>query len=523
MVERTDFVMSEAIKEAYRRGEDEETMLPLVRVGPDGKAMGRMDTEDGVIFYNIRGEREVEITRALVEKDFHEFPVRRDLNLAFATMVEYDQRLEVPCGFPPEGEIRETLGEVISRAGLRQVKITEAEKAIHVTYFFNGKRAEPFPGEERIIVPTRKDVTLFDEAPRMSVDGIAQAAVEAIKKGEYHFVVVNFPNVDVVGHIENERAIMEAVSAVDEATGKVLAAAREAGVTAVVTADHGTVEKWFYPDGKIDTGHTVSPVPFFVVHPAEKLELADEGALTDVAPTILSLLGLDIPSLMTGKPLIKGKMPGPSKHLVLIILDGWGEAPPGPGNLISRAQTPVMDSMRLEYPFALLEAAGEAVGLPEDTVGNSEAGHLHLGAGRVIPADRVRIDRSIRDGSFFANPVFRDVMQKSLKREKALHLMGIVSFFSSHGSLQHLYALLEMAKREGLKEVYIHAMLGRRGEKPESGARYVREIEEKCHALGLGQVVSVIGRYWSLDREENWDRIEKTYRLLVFGEGRPVR
>lgn len=522
MKDRPDFTMSSAVKEAYGRGEDEETMLPLVRVTEDGKPVGRIEAGDGVIFYNIRGEREVELTRSLVEPGFHEFPVREDLNLTFATMVEYDPRLRVPSAFPPEEEIHDTLCEVISRAGLEQVKITEAEKAIHVGYFLNGKRTAPFPGEERVIVPTRKDVTLFDEAPRMSIDGIVEAAIEAIEKARHDFLVVNFPNVDVVGHIENEKAVLEAVSAVDEAVGKVLEAARKRGVTAVVTADHGTVEKWLYPDGKVDTGHTISPVPFSVICPEGPIRLKKAGSLIDVAPTILDLFGLKVPAAMKGNSLIEGNLPFRAKRIVLLICDGWGDAPPGPGNLISRAKTPVMDSLRLGYPFVLLQAAGGAVGLPDDTVGNSEAGHLHIGAGRIIPSDRVRIEAAIQNGSFFANPVFKAVMQKVRKEGRSLHLMGIVSFFSSHGSLHHLYALLEMARREEVEKVFIHAMLGRRGEKPESGARYVAEIEEKCHILGVGRVVSVIGRYWSLDREENWDRIEKTYRMLVFGDGRPV-
>jgi 2,3-bisphosphoglycerate-independent phosphoglycerate mutase len=157
--------------------------------------------------------------------------------------------------------------------------------------------------------------------------------------------------------------------------------------------------------------------------------------------------------------------------------------------------------------------------LPVGTVGNSEAGHLHIGAGRKIYADRVRIDRAISDGSFFKNEVFRNIMENT---NSSLHLMGIISFFSSHGSIHHLFALMEMARDKGIRKVFIHAMLGRRGELPESGARYIEKIEEKAEALGLGLVASVIGRYWSMDREYNWNRIEKTYRMLVRGEGTPV-
>jgi len=393
---------------------------------------------------------------------------------------------------------------------------------MHVGFFLNGKRATPFPGEERIIVPTRKDVVLFDEAPRMSIDLIVQAAKQVIADPTYTFAFVNFPNVDVVGHIENERAVMEAVAAVDDALGSLIQAAGEAGISVIITADHGTVESWRYPDGKIDTGHTTSPVPFILIHPGDKVTLRDGGSLIDVAPTALELLGIPIPSAMTGTSLITGKLAHHAQRLLLILLDGWGEAPPGEGNMIARATTPVMDDLKWRYPMTTLAAAEEAVGLPPGTVGNSEAGHLHIGAGRTVPADRVRIDRAIADGSFYRHPLLREMAEKVKKNGRALHLMGIVSFFSSHGSLRHLYALMEMARREQVPRLFIHAMLGRRGERPESGARYIADIESTCAQMGVGEVVSVIGRYWSMDREENWDRIEKTYRMLVFGEGRPV-
>jgi 2,3-bisphosphoglycerate-independent phosphoglycerate mutase len=145
-----------------------------------------------------------------------------------------------------------------------------------------------------------------------------------------------------------------------------------------------------------------------------------------------------------------------------------------------------------------------------------------MGAGRRILSDRVRIDQAIADGSFFANDAFRWAMQGARRDGTRLHLLGIVSFYSSHGSVNHLKALLEMARREGVSDVAIHGMLGRRGERPESGARYIEVIERETERLGIGVLASVIGRFWSLDREENWDRIEKTYRWLVEGQGRPV-
>ena len=147
---------------------------------------------------------------------------------------------------------------------------------------------------------------------------------------------------------------------------------------------------------------------------------------------------------------------------------------------------------------------------------------MNIGAGRIVPADRVRINRALADGSFYENPAFLWAMRGAKGDGTRLHLLGIVSFYSSHGSVDHLLALLEMARREGVPEVYIHSMLGRRGERPESGAIYIEQVEREAERLGVGQVATVIGRFWSLDREGHWDRIEKTYRLLVEGRGTSV-
>ncbi|MCU0290777.1 MAG: hypothetical protein MUF10_02120 [Thermoanaerobaculaceae bacterium] len=226
---------------------------------------------------------------------------------------------------------------------------------------------------------------------------------------------------------------------------------------------------------------------------------------------------------MTGRTLVAGPGPRGARRVLLVVCDGWGYAPTGPANLISQARTPAMDRLAAAHPHTLLAASGEAVGLPSGTVGNSEAGHLHLGAGRVVPADRVRIAAAIADGSFFANPVLRGTAEAARASGRPLHLLGIVSFFSSHGSLDHLFALLELARRVGVPEVWVHGLLGRRGERPQSGAHYVGLIEEQAAALGVGQVASVIGRYWALDREHHWDRVRRAYDLLVRGVGRAVR
>ncbi len=521
------YPMTNAIRQAYKNGEEDEQLEPIVFCDKEGNPIGRIAKGDSVIFYDIRGEREIEIARAFVEKNFKIFPVEKDLD--FVTMIEYDKSLRVMVAFPPEMRLKDTLSQVISKHGLKQVKIVESEKAIHLGYFFNGKSNEPINGEEKIIVPSFKDLKDHDERPEMKIKEVTKTIISKLNDPNVDFILANLANVDVVGHIENENAILKAVEAVDRAVGEIVQEAENKDVLTLITADHGTVESWLYPDGAIDTGHTKSPVPFIVVEPKEelqqKLSLRNGGNLTDVAPTILEILEIDKPEVMTGKSLLIGdpyKNQTEKRRILLLILDGWGINDSDYGNLILKAHTPVMDDLLKRYPSSRLTASGEPLGMPPGTVGNSEVGHLHLGAGRMVLSDRARINKAIEDRTFFENEAFLEAIRGAKSNNKALHLLGIVSFYSSHGSIEHLKALMELSKIEGIEELYIHAILGRRGEKPESGAIYIEQIEKECEKLNIGSVVTVIGRFWVLDREENWERIEKSYNAFVYGEGKRI-
>jgi 2,3-bisphosphoglycerate-independent phosphoglycerate mutase len=526
---KMDTPVVEAIRQAYRSGQEDEALEPIVAVDPSGRPVGRFQDGDSVIFYDIRGEREVEITESITDPAFDHFPTAKDIRLNFVTMIEYSSALDVKVAFQPESEIKNTLAEVIADRGMKLLKITESEKAIHVGYFFNGKKEDPFPGEERIIVPSPEGVDNYALTPEMRAPEIVDQICDKLDDPSFPLIIANLSNVDVVGHIEDQEAIFKAVEAVDDALGNIVEACRRKGRTLIATADHGTVEEWLYSDGAINTGHTKNPVPFvladFAVNDPSRWELREGGELTDVAPTVLQLLGLQKPDQMTGSSLIRNFSGGSGKNerkILLLILDGWGMRQEEYGNLILQSRTPHFDRIWNEFPHTLLASSGEAVGMPPGTVGNSEAGHLHIGAGRRIFLDRVRIDKSIEEGSFYRNPAFLWAMAEAKRNNKALHLLGIVSHYSSHGTIRHLFALLRMAKKQGMEKVFVHALIGRRGERPESGAVYVAKVEEMCRELSLGQVVTVIGRFWALDREYNWDRVEKTYRALVFGQGTPV-
>ncbi|MGI5836504.1 MAG: 2,3-bisphosphoglycerate-independent phosphoglycerate mutase [Chloroflexota bacterium] len=205
--------------------------------------------------------------------------------------------------------------------------------------------------------------------------------------------------------------------------------------------------------------------------------------------------------------------------LVLIIMDGWGYAPEGPGNAIALADTPVLDSLWKEYPHTLLECSGTRVGLPAGQMGNSEVGHLNIGAGRVVYQDLVRISLAIQDGTFFKNPAFLQAIDHVKKNNSKLHLLGLLGPGGVHSHIDHLYALIDLAAQHNLPKVEVHAILDGRDTLPTSGLGYIQALEERLRGIGTGRIATVSGRYYTMDRDRRWDRIEKAYRMMVYGEG----
>lgn len=207
------------------------------------------------------------------------------------------------------------------------------------------------------------------------------------------------------------------------------------------------------------------------------------------------------------------------KPVVLMILDGYGLNEKKEGNAVALAATPVMDKLMKEYPFVRGNASGMAVGLPDGQMGNSEVGHLNMGAGRIVYQELTRITKEIQDGTFFENPALMDAVKNCKQKDSALHMFGLLSDGGVHSHNTHLYGLLELAKRNGLKKVYVHAFLDGRDTPPASGKDYVAQLEEKMAELGVGEVASVSGRYYAMDRDNNYDRVEIAYRALTKGEG----
>ena len=207
------------------------------------------------------------------------------------------------------------------------------------------------------------------------------------------------------------------------------------------------------------------------------------------------------------------------KPTVLLILDGYGERKEKEGNAIALANTPVMDKLKKEFPYVEGQASGLFVGLPDGQMGNSEVGHMNMGAGRIVYQELTRITKAIEDGDFFENKALKEAVEHCKKENTALHFMGLVSSGGVHSHIGHIYGLLELAKRAGLKKVYLHAFLDGRDTPPDSGKSFLMDVEKKMQELGVGEIATISGRYYAMDRDKNYDRVEKAYRAMVDGTG----
>ena len=294
----------QVLEEAYAQGITDEFLEPT-RLD-----QGAIQPGDGVVCFNFRPDRVRQIIRALVLPEFEAFERERINDLSVVTFTQYESGLPVAVAFPPES-LDGLLGQVVSEAGLRQFRTAETEKYPHVTYFMNGGIEQPYPGEDRHLVPSPR-VATYDQAPAMSAEQLTDHCIAAINKGIYALVVINYANPDMVGHTGEMKATIDAITTVDRSVGRLLEATNRMGGTLLVTADHGNAELMEGPDGRPWTAHTTNPVPVILVEGEKRklpghgnaVELRSGGGLADVAPTLLEILGLPQPARMTGQSLI---------------------------------------------------------------------------------------------------------------------------------------------------------------------------------------------------------------------------
>ena len=310
----------QGVKESYNKGVTDEFVIPFVCVDIKGEALATIRDEDSCICFNFRADRVRQITRALTrnsglnEKGGRDLPGADDLdaviprdrvpnNLHYVCMTRYDKQFSLPVVIPPES-MNSILANVMGQMNLRNLRVAETEKYAHVTYFFNGGVEQPFPGEDRLLVPSPK-VATYDLKPEMSAAGIADAVVRAIEDGTFDVIIVNFANADMVGHSGKIEPTVKAVETVDACLGRIEPVLRAKGGAMLITADHGNAEMLIDPvTGGPHTAHTTNPVPFIAVaENGNKFTLKPGGSLRDISPTILGMLGIDQPKEMTGHDL----------------------------------------------------------------------------------------------------------------------------------------------------------------------------------------------------------------------------
>lgn len=292
--------ISEAMQKSYDEGVTDEFIKPLVLTDSNNSAVAKIADGDIIIFFNFRTDRGRELTQVLSQEDFHEHNMHK-LDLHYVTLTNYDDSFEGIKVVYDKENIKDTLGEVLAEHGKKQIRIAETEKYPHVTFFFNGGREEPFEGENRILCPSPK-VATYDLQPEMSTYDIRDAIIPELIKGETDFVCLNFANPDMVGHTGVMEAAVKACETVDGCAKDVVTAGLEHGYSTIVIADHGNCDTMVNPDGSPNTAHTTNPVPLILVD-SEIKEIKD-GVLGDIAPTILHLLGIEKPELMTQESLV---------------------------------------------------------------------------------------------------------------------------------------------------------------------------------------------------------------------------
>ncbi|MBC8486020.1 MAG: 2,3-bisphosphoglycerate-independent phosphoglycerate mutase [Bacteroidetes bacterium] len=289
-----------AIQESYDEGVTDEFIKPIVVVDKKNKPIGTIKQGDVVICFNFRTDRLRQITTALTQKDFPEFGMKK-MDLQYYTMTNYDESFKGINIIYDKENVKNTLGELVAKSGKKQIRIAETEKYAHVTFFFSGGREEEFKNEKRILIPSPK-VATYDLQPEMSAFKVKDAIVSELKKQEADFICLNFANGDMVGHTGVYKAILKAIEAVDKCVNEVVETAKANGYTCLIIADHGNADYTINPDGTPNTAHSLNPVPCILV--SDEYKKINNGILADVAPTILAIMGMDIPEGMTGKVLI---------------------------------------------------------------------------------------------------------------------------------------------------------------------------------------------------------------------------
>lgn len=548
------------------KGRDDYFMKPTI-VGNGAN----IKENDSIIFTNFRGDRAEPMDRCLTsDPDFKHFPLKQ-LNPIVAPFAVYSDKYFKASrqkGIITEPIYTNTLSEVLAKNGLTQVSIAESEKFKHVTYFFDGKREQKFTGVESVQIASN-EIGEHWRMPKMKAQEIAEEAKKWISgeegRDKKDFVLLNFANLDILGHFDRFDAIVDGALAVDEAVGIIRETVKKAGGVLIVTADHGSGEQKVKLDergmplldqnGNVRSlkSHTFdNKVPFIIEGIGNNVKLKERGSLKNVAPTVLELMGIKRPGEITAESLLEnytgGQVKGP---VVMIVRDGWGlpkfvNPEALKWNAVEQARLRCEAAgkkfndteLTNQNSHTELLAHGKAVGLPDYQMGDSENGHLNLGAGRDVESPLLILDEMLKTEEFAKNEIFRKALDNA-KNGHTLHIIGMLSEGGVHSHPEHLFKMLNTIAKEraGLEKIVIHLIFdGRDVETSEkAGWQSLEELFHKINELGLQDITDIgviAGRYYPMDRDalsrdkkgkpstDLWkERVKPWYDAIVHNEG----
>ena len=546
----------------------DEFMPPIIVGDPKD---GQIGPDDAAIFYNFRNDRMREPVAAVLDTDisdggsFKGFPLSSDFHPHVVMMTPYHSAFRRKASHVVDPILfNHTMFDVMSEHGVSVLRVAESEKKPHVTHFMDGQRDVQRENEEIFIVPSPKEVGTYDQKPEMSAEATTDRVVKSLQSHEHNFTFINYANTDMVGHTGNFEAAKRAAEFVDTQIGRVLEEAKKQNALVVITSDHGNAEEMVDEKGRPHTKHTLNPVHFMIYDPSGQInsqtaslrdidpDVKKSAKLSDVWPTLAQIFGWKLPERepadypkgypeeykgLSGSLLTKFdsrlQVDLKKRPVVMILTDGWGLGPTvGPRattNAIFQAYTPNISHLWNDPNVVKtrLYTHGPYVGLPEGIQGGSEIGHKNLGLEVVATSEISEIFRQIKTHELFHNKALIDAMEHVRKTHGKLHLIGLLSDGGVHSHQDQLYALMQMAKSRNVPVVVNHVITDGRDTAPTSGAgEYLPALMAETDKLnqqffgGTKFVIGdVMGRYWAMDRDRRWGRVELAYNVWTRRSG----
>jgi len=519
-------------------------LSPQITVDPAGEPIGRIDDYeekgkgDSLVIFNVNGANIIGIAESFSDPSFQKFPTVGDLDVSLYTMLPYSADLNAKTAFPLVKN-ENSLGQILASSNVSQSRIVGTRRVNDLTQALDGNAKVTYtPDNYTLVEVDDPSLETIKDNPEYNTNNVAEKTIERINQSDDQVVMANFSALDIIAETGDIIRTAEAIDILDEQLGSVIDEAQKAGMTVMLTGTHGNVESMLDENDNPIKGryfsYTDNPVPFLYIDgrdnrlKTQKNVLEEDLSLASVSPSILEILGLETPETMTAPSLFKGFAPQQNSRVLVITIDGLGVSDITRGNALELARQTAaqqnrqlnLDKLAEQYPSTNLTASGKAMGLRDEQPGYPTANYFALGSGLAegdIALDMLKIDNAIANDTFLSNPAFVDAVDNAIKNGTKLHLLGLVSEAEVESSIEHLEALLNLAKKRGMKkeDVIIHAISDGINEAPNAVVNNIKRVELLADQIGVGTLATVGGRYWFMNQDNENTKIEKAYNSLV--------